>query len=193
MAKTKWIQTTTVAVVALLLAAGCGQTKQPAQVQGNAGTAAPPQTQENAKPPAQQTPAAPQTPQEKQLKIKAYYGDSELEKLLQRDVTITYKQDSDKYAAALQALRTSEDSKLIPLFKGIEFKSVALKNGQLNVDVTIQPEGRLGSGGEKLLLDALGQTVFQFQEIQAVDVLVEGKQVESLMGHMDLPHPIKRK
>ncbi|MNJ00980.1 hypothetical protein D3C73_1604640 [compost metagenome] len=50
----------------------------------------------------------------------------------------------------------------------------------------------MGSGGEVLLMDALKKAVFQFSEVQALDILVDGKIVDSLMGHVELEHPIKR-
>ncbi|KEQ26044.1 GerMN domain-containing protein [Paenibacillus tyrfis] len=195
-----WQKGMAAAAIAALLLAGCGTSKAP--LQGTAetppsksGQAAQPgtggdKTTTPTTPPETSTPKP--DPEKKELKIKAYYSDAQLEKLVQKDVTISIKQDQDKYLAALNQLKKSPDDKTIPLFKGFTYKSVALKDGQLNLDVSIADDGRLGSGGEEMLLDALQKTMFQFSEVKSIELLVDGKQVESLMGHMDLPHPIKR-
>lgn len=169
----------------IVLLSGCGQAKTPAQ-----GSASQTQT-----PATQPTPTPAPTPavsESKQMKIKVYYGDENAEKLVEQEASITYKEDSGKYAAALKSLTASPDSKNLALLKGFTFNSVALKNGALTVDVSMAPESRLGSGGEAMLLEAMKKTVFQFSEIQSLDILLDGKAVDSLMGHMDLPHPMKR-
>ncbi|PYI54840.1 GerMN domain-containing protein [Paenibacillus flagellatus] len=131
-------------------------------------------------------------PAAKQLTIKTYYADDNLDKLIEREATITFASDSDKYKAALNALKTSPDASLSSLSKGIDYRSAAFKDGQVVVDLAIAAEGRLGSPGEQLLVESIRKSLFQFAEVQSIDVLVEGKQTESLMGHVSLPHPIKR-
>ncbi|CAG7611302.1 hypothetical protein PAESOLCIP111_01360 [Paenibacillus solanacearum] len=186
----KWHKGMAAAAVVALLMSGCGQKPAP---QGTGAT--PPATSSQGSGGGNTQGTAPQTPaqpQEKQLKIKAYYSDDKLENLVEKEVSFAYKQDQDKYAAALQALTVSNDPKAVPLFKGFTFKSVVFKDGALTIDLSMSPESRLGAGGEEMLLRALQKTLFQFNEVQTFDVLLDGKKVESLMGHMDLPHPFKR-
>jgi copper chaperone len=45
----------------------------------------------------------------------------------------------------------------------------------------------------RLSLDAIQKTLFQFPEVDAIEILSGGKQTDSLMGHVELSHPIKRK
>ncbi|TDG00173.1 GerMN domain-containing protein [Paenibacillus piri] len=176
-----------IGVVALALS-GCGQkptdsgpASQGSTPPANGGQTAPP----DQKPPAEKEAVS--------LPIKAYFGDEQATKLVEKEVTISYKDEKDKYMAALQALKNvPQDGKLVPLAGALGFKSAELKDKKLNVDLTVSGEGRLGAPGEKMLLDAIRQTLFQFKEVDAIDILVDGKPAESLMGHMDLPHPIKR-
>ncbi|UUZ79403.1 GerMN domain-containing protein [Paenibacillus sp. P26] len=191
----KWLKGMTAAAVLGMLLAGCGQAKTPAQ-----GPAVEPPTkqtqgsgtdQNKAQAPQGQT-GGTQEQQSKQSKVKIYFGDDQMENLVEKEATITYKQDTDKYAATLKAQAGDGDSKTTPLFKGFTFKSVTFKDGLVTVDLSMSPESRLGSGGEELLLSALKRSLFQFSEVKSINVLVDGKEEESLMGHMDLPHPIKR-
>jgi hypothetical protein len=41
-------------------------------------------------------------------------------------------------------------------------------------------------------MQAIPKTLFQFQEVKTIELLVDGKKLDSLMGHVDLPHPIPR-
>ncbi|PYE48021.1 GerMN domain-containing protein [Paenibacillus barcinonensis] len=58
--------------------------------------------------------------------------------------------------------------------------------------VHIPDEARLGAGGELLFLAVLQQTMFQFEEVHSIQLLVDGQQTESLMGHVELQNPILR-
>lgn len=174
------LQGTVISMTLIALLSACGQAKAPAPMPSD-------------QPKSQSSPSpAPAVNPDKQLGIKTYYGDELGDKLVEKDATISFKQDHEKYAAALQALTASSDPKLIPLLKGFTIRSAVLKDQMLTVDVSMSPESRLGSGGEALLLQALKKTIFQFSEIQSFDLLLDGKAVDSLMGHMDLPHPITK-
>jgi len=121
--------------------------------------------------------------------IDVYYTDPDQTSLQAAERTITYTNELDKYKHSFHALQTSESETLIPLWGKIQLNSVSFEEGQLTLDITIPDTANLGSGGEAFALDALYQTFFQYDEVTAVDVLVEGQQKESLMGHVDLEHP----
>jgi len=128
----------------------------------------------------------------KQLKVKAFFADSDLDKLLEREAVISFRTDNEKYIAALQLLRQTPDEAASSLFKGVTFKSASGKDGNVVVDLSISPEGRLGAPGELLMVEALKKSLFQFEEVQTIELLVDGKRTESLMGHVGLTYPIKR-
>jgi spore germination protein GerM len=135
--------------------------------------------------------AAEQTPI--QHHIKAYYGDEQATKLVEEDVSINFKEEKDKYTTALWTLKKAPaNSKLMPLGESLGFKSAVVKDKKLTLDLTVSSEGRLGAPGEALLLKAIEKTLFQFPEVDTIEILVDGKPADSLMGHMELPHLIKR-
>jgi predicted small lipoprotein YifL len=172
------------AAMATLLT-GCGAKDKPVAQQPQI----PPAVANAASPPApEQT-----KPQAKSATIQTYFGDENGTSLVAKTTTIAYTADSDKYVAALKALQTSTDGKAVPLFDGFTFSKATLEQGKLKLDVKLSDDARLGSPGEELVLDALQKTLFQFPEVNEIYVTVDGKQVESLMGHVDLPYPIKRK
>lgn len=166
--------TTAIAAFCMVMAlAGCGTAKTP---QG--GQAASP---------------APSVSPTAAKSIVVYFGDASANNLVEKSVVIQPTSENGKYAAALEALKRPPAGDAVSLCPNTTFRSVELKNGTLTVDMSIPDSDKLGAPGEQLFMQAIEKTLFQFSEVQAIELLVEGKQADSLMGHMELPHPIKRK
>lgn len=124
--------------------------------------------------------------------IETYYTDDQMLDLEKSSAEISYENEADKYLSALETLKTSSDNALFPLWGKVEFHAAKLENGQLTVDISLPDEARLGAGGEVLALDALKRTMFQFPEVESIELLVDGNQVDTLMGHEELEHPMTR-
>ncbi|WP_128099949.1 GerMN domain-containing protein [Paenibacillus sp. DCT19] len=124
--------------------------------------------------------------------VEVYYADAELLGLEQQKQTIDFKEETEKYQKTFEALQSNSDENLISLWDQVELLSTTFEDGALTLDVHIPEEASLGSSGELLALDALTQTMFQFDEVSSIDVLVDGEASESLMGHSELEHPIQR-
>jgi len=132
-------------------------------------------------------------PAEQTLKIQSFYTDDQILNLVPKDTEIKFSDAKAKYLAALKTLQQTDDEKLIALWDKSEFLSATLKDdGALTVDVKIPEDAHLGASGEDLALQALLKTSFQFDEVKTVDILVDGKSVDSLMGHVELEHPFSR-
>ncbi|MBT2760656.1 GerMN domain-containing protein [Paenibacillus lautus] len=132
--------------------------------------------------------------QAKKANIKLYYTDPEIMDLKEASKEITYSGEEDKYKKAFEGLQTSSDAALSPLWSDkITLKSLKFDKGALTLDITKPAEANLGAGGEMFAIDALQKTFFQFDEVQSLELLVDGKQIESLMGHVELEHPMTRK
>ncbi|ETT53204.1 GerMN domain-containing protein [Paenibacillus amylolyticus] len=145
-------------------------------------------------PPSETSTEKPATSESNEKKtITVFYTDEEELELHKASAEISYASDDAKYKAAFESLQQSKDAKLVPLWsKEIELKSVQFKDGALALDIHMPDTARLGAGGESYALDALKQTFFQFDEVKSLDLLVDGQQTESLMGHVDLEHPMTR-
>ncbi|MBT2760654.1 GerMN domain-containing protein [Paenibacillus sp. ISL-20] len=132
------------------------------------------------------------TPETKTESIKAYYTNPDMMELVEGTAEISYKEDQEKYEAAYQALQKSSNAEMIPLWEKIGLNSLKFENGALTLDVTVPDEANLGAGGESFAVDAIKKTFFQFDEVQSLQILVDGQQTESLMGHVDLENPMTR-
>ncbi|MEK3792727.1 GerMN domain-containing protein [Paenibacillus sp. FSL R7-0204] len=205
-----------IAAMLLLVISGCGDkpTAAPADASGQDSTSvssgaegnnaandtptATPAATSTPEPTATVTPAAteapevPAVPEKQSLKIKTYYTDLQQNDLVPAEVSITFKDAKEKYTEAFKTLQKSDKADQIPLWNKIELKSLEFSGGQIVMDIHKPDEAQLGAGGEALAIGALSQMFFQFDEVKNIDVLVDGEQVESLMGHVDLVHPITR-
>ncbi len=127
------------------------------------------------------------------ITIQVYFTDNDLLELKQKAREIEFSAEQSKYASAFAALQQADDD-LLSLWEKVILNTVKFDaaNGQLNLDIRLPDEARLGAGGESLALEALKKTMFQFDEVKQIELTLDGEQVESLMGHVDLEHPMSR-
>lgn len=145
--------------------------------------------------PASPSPAAteqPTAPDKQSQNISVYFTDPQQMELIPAKADISFADDVEKYSEAYKALQSSTNPDQIPLWGKIELKSLKFADGLITMDIHKPDEAQLGAGGEAFAISALAETLFQFKEVKSIEVLVDGKQVESLMGHVDLEHPITR-
>lgn len=129
----------------------------------------------------------------KEASIQVYYTDPELLEMKSATQTISYKTDWSKYEAAFKALQKSDSEELVPLWsEEIAINKLEVDGGKITLDLKIPATANLGSSGESFAIDALKQTFFQFEEVESLELLVDGQQKESLMGHVELEHPMTR-
>ena len=127
--------------------------------------------------------------------IKVYYPDDNGMKLVAETRTVETTQDG-KYKVAMESLLSGTKAKgvvtIIP--KKTKLKSVAVKDGIATVDFSedLVKNFAGGSTGEEMLVGSIVNTLTEFPEVKSVQILLEGKKVDSLAGHLDTSKPLKR-
>lgn len=170
----------------MLLIASCGKGPESAQPPSDASSGA------GAQAPAGEPPGGTKAKPEP-VTVKYYVANDRLDGLLEREAVVEPEEPSDTYRLAMEALKRGDESAgELPLWKNAVFRRVELAGGVLIVDVSLPGEARLGSMGEALAIEAIARTAFQFEEVSALEILVDGEQADSLMGHEELAHPIVR-
>ena len=129
------------------------------------------------------------------MDISVYYPDVNATGLVA--VTKTVKaQEAEKYKAAVEALLAGTDDKnLTAVFpKKTKLRKVSVSGGVAKVDFDKNLTSGFvgGSTGEEMLVGSLVNTLTEFPEIKKVQILVEGKEIDSLSGHLDLSKPVER-
>ena len=133
--------------------------------------------------------------QAEKIGIKVYYPDDNGMKLVAETRTVETTQDG-KYKVAMESLLSGTKAKgvvtIIP--KKAKLKSVAVKNGIATVDFSedLVKNFAGGSTGEEMLVGSIVNTLTEFPEVKSVQILLEGKKVDSLAGHLDTSKPLKR-
>ena len=169
---------------ALLLTAGCAEEK----------TSAPPaaesqQTQTKAA--AADDTAA----KDKEVKVNVYYPKNDGMGLVADSRTVKLGGE-DKYTAALKSLLagTTEKGQTNVFPKHVKLRSVKVQDGVATVDFSkeLQKNFNGGSTGEEMLVGSIVNTLTDFPEVKKVRIRIEGEDVETLSGHMDLSEPLPR-
>lgn len=130
----------------------------------------------------------------KLVNIKVYYPDENATGLVAVEKSI--KDTDNKYQAAVEALMAGTDKKgLANVFpKKAKLLQVTVSGKVAKVDFSRELQKNFvgGSTGEEMLVGSVVNTLTEFQEIQKVQILVDGQEVETLSGHMDLSQPLPR-
>ncbi|MHA6483952.1 GerMN domain-containing protein [Paenibacillus sp. strain BS8-2] len=191
MSTTTWkIRTIVVASVFALLLAGCGNDTHDNHNGGATVTASP-----ESEPTVTPSPIPSETPEpEPQLQeqeVSIFLTDSQLTELIERKVTISFASDEDLIAKTMSSLQENEGTN-VSLWHDITVESIKLEDGIATIDISFADETRLGAPGELMLIESLQQSMFQFSFVDGIQLLVNGETVESVMGHVELDHPMVR-
>lgn len=128
------------------------------------------------------------------VNIKVYYPDENATGLVAVEKSI--KDTDNKYQAAVEALMAGTEKKgLANVFpKKAKLLQVTVSGKVAKVDFSRELQKNFvgGSTGEEMLVGSVVNTLTEFPEIQKVQILVDGKEVETLSGHMDLSQPLPR-
>ena len=128
-----------------------------------------------------------------QIEVTLFFPDKDGIKLKPVKATVSEK---DKYDEAVKALiKGTDDKKLTSIFpKNAKVKKVRVDDGIAVVD--FEPgsfDGFVGgSTGEEMLVGSLANTLTEFPEIKKVQILVDGKKIETISGHIDTRAPFER-
>lgn len=128
------------------------------------------------------------------VNIKVYYPDENATGLVAVEKSI--KDTDNKYQAAVEALMAGTEKKglanVFPKKAKLLQVTVSGKVAKVNFSRELQKNFVGGSTGEEMLVGSVVNTLTEFPEIQKVQILVDGQEVETLSGHMDLSQPLPR-
>lgn len=130
------------------------------------------------------------------MQVTVYYPDQAGMALIPVKREIKFTDESQKYIEAVNCLLNApNEEELTKIFpKDAKIKSIKLDGNTavIDLDSGITKNFVGGSTGEEFLINSVVDTLTEFDEVKQVRFLIDGKEVETLAGHMDLSEPIKR-
>ena len=153
----------------------------------------PPATNEAAVPP-QKTVVPVKPPVVETVPVKVYFGTHNGRYLVAE--VYPMKPGPQLMQQALETMangpRSSDLVAVIP--KATKVKSVVVRDRMAIVDFSSElvKRGFGGSATEILAVAAIVNTLTEFPEVERVQILVEGKKVDTLFGHIDVYDPLSR-
>ncbi len=167
-----------IALLIVLFAAGC----EPDQaVTSPPSVAKPPEKQ--ASPPAAET-----------ISVTVYHATKDATFLVPETYRLP-KTDHPAQTAIEQLLNGPKNPALIrALPEGTKLKGITVKNHIAYVDFNdkLIKNGSGGSAGEIMAVGAIVNTLTEFADIYKVQIMVEGRKINTLYGHMDTSEPLSR-
>ena len=199
------------AMLALLLfTAGCDKPEEPIEPPPDKPAQSKPVVKPDTKPetpkPSPENEKTAPKPDEKQstvdkpakesMSVKVYYPDDSGMKLVEVEREIVIDDSTNKYIAAVETLLEdpAEDNltKIFPNNAAIRSVKVADGLAVVDLDGSLLKSFVGGSTGEEFLIGSVVDTLTNFPEVKRVKFLVDGKEIETLSGHMDLSTPLER-
>lgn len=186
-------------VAATLALGGCDQSKEEAAETSRNVPVTKPAGKQEPRPPVDKPASLPiQDTETKKIQLVLYFPNNQGTKLVavKREAEVAKKNAVGKYEAAVNALidGTTAGGQTAIIPRRARLLGVKLDNGncQVNFSGEIVKNFVGGSTGEEMLVGSVVNTLTEFPEIKTVQILVDGKPIESLSGHMDLSQPMER-
>lgn len=126
--------------------------------------------------------------QDKEVKkaVKVYFSDNQAANLIELDFDISISKDESLEEKVIEALKSqpSDPELFNAVGENIIVNSVKVENRQAKVDLS--SNGLNGSSTQEMfLIDAVVSSLTALDSVDSVKFLVDGKEVETIMGHAE--------
>lgn len=128
------------------------------------------------------------------LKLVVYYATKDATYLV-GETYVVPKNDHPAQTAIELLIAGTKNPELVSVIPvGTKLRNISLKDHVAYVDFNdkLVKNNHGGSTSEILLVAAIVNTLTEFHEIQKVQILVEGKMIDTISGHMDIGEPLSR-
>ncbi len=132
--------------------------------------------------------------EEDEFEVVIYFSDSQAMNLISEKRIIA--NDNNLYIKTIKELikgpKKDELNKTLP--EETEILEINIENGvcYANFNQTLQTGHWGGSTGERMTVYSIVNSLTQFEDIEKVQILIAGEEIETLAGHMDLAYPLER-
>lgn len=128
------------------------------------------------------------------IKITVYYASQDALYLVPEAHAVPKQSANAEKALELLLTGTSNRNLVAVMPQGTKLRGVTIKNHIAYADFSdalVKNHGG-GSQTELLIIGAIVNTLTEFPDIHKVQILVEGKKIDTISGHMDTSEPFSR-
>lgn len=128
------------------------------------------------------------------MRLTIYHASKDAEHLVPEVHTVPQSTHPAQTALELLLAGTKNKELTAVIPAGTKLRSITVKDHIAYPDFTdkLIKDNRGGSASEILIVGAIVDTLTEFPEIQKVRILVEGKPIDTISGHLDLSQPLGR-
>jgi len=175
------------AIMFILLAAfigGCAENPTPPEVVKNESTS---NQQQAAMPGSQDI-------DQGKMVIKVYNATKDAVHLVAESHVVLKNDHPAQTAMELLVAGTKNDQLVSVMPAGTKLRHLSIKDNIAYVDFNdnLIKNNTGGSAAEMLLVGSIINTLTEFNNIQKVQIMVEGKKIDTISGHMDIGEPLSR-
>ena len=175
----------------LLLVAGCGNTVQKATTDSlQAPNVKNNQTSSDTVKPGKTT----ESVASGNMRLTLYFPTKDA-LYLQSEEVVTKYNDRPATTAIELLIKGPKNKELVNVFPAnTKLRGINVKNGVAYVDFSnaLLKNSQGGSSAENLMVASIVNTLTEFENIEKVQILVQGKVVDTLWGHVDVSEPLSR-
>ncbi|MEG6586826.1 GerMN domain-containing protein [Dendrosporobacter sp. 1207_IL3150] len=133
-------------------------------------------------------------PAQNMMKITVYHATKDASNLVAEAHIVPNNDHPAKTAVELLISGTKQAELVSAIPAGTKLRSIRIKDHTAYVDFNdkLIKNSSGGSAGEILLVGAIVNTLTEFPDIQKVQILVDGKKVDTINGHLDTSEPLGR-
>ena len=181
------------ALAFMLLTAFMGGCAEKNQIEPMTPTAPIPNEQQQAVVPGSKDNPVPSTPQDT-MSVTVYSATKDAMYLVAEHHVIPKNTHPAQSAIELLVAGTKNAELVSVVPAGTKLRHISIKDKIAYVDFSdnLVKNNNGGSASEILLVAAIVDTLTEFNDIQKVQIMVEGKKIDTISGHMDIGEPLGR-
>ncbi|AIF50830.1 GerMN domain-containing protein [Pelosinus sp. UFO1] len=128
------------------------------------------------------------------MKMTVYYSTKDALNLVGEQYVVPKNTHPAQTAMELLVAGTKNPELISVVPAGTKLRNISVKEHIAYVDFSDQlvKNNKGGSASEILLVASIVNTLTEFHDIKKVQILVEGKKIDTISGHMDIGEPLSR-
>ncbi|MDF2633630.1 MAG: Lipoprotein LpqB, GerMN protein [Pelosinus sp.] len=134
------------------------------------------------------------SPGQDTMTMTVYFATKDAANLIGEKFVVPKNSHPAQTAMELLITGTKDPTLVSVVPTGTKLRNISVKDHIAYVDFndSLVKNNKGGSASEILLVAAVVNTLTEFHDIQKVQIMVEGKKIDTISGHMDIGEPLSR-